>query len=127
MAEATVPAELGARTDAAGHLLAAAEPLAALQLRCGGTVPGPIAIPDLAELVARAGAYRLRLARAIAAEDGHETVRAWAEVVPEVDAAVRRVVESVAPYPPFPPALAREFDVVEIRRTWTFDTAVRLQ
>ena len=47
--------------------------------------------------------------------------------VPEIDAAVRRVVESVAPYPPFPPALAREFDVVEIRRTWTFDTAVRLQ
>ena len=46
--------------------------------------------------------------------------------VPEIDAAVRRVVESVAPYPPFPPVLAREYDVVEIRRTWTFDTAVRL-
>jgi len=47
--------------------------------------------------------------------------------VAEVDAAVRRVVEGVAPFPPFPPALSREFDVVEIRRSWTFDTAVRLQ
>jgi len=84
---ASAPAELGARTDAAGRLLAAAEPLAALQLRCGGTLPGPIAIPDLAELVARAGAYRLRLARPIAAEDGHEAVRAWVEVVPEMDSA----------------------------------------
>ena len=25
-----------------------------------------------------------------------------------------------------PPALAREFDVVEIRRTWYFDSAIRL-
>ena len=47
--------------------------------------------------------------------------------VPEVDAAVRRVVESVAPYAPFSPVLAREYDVVEIRRTWSIDTAIRLQ
>jgi TonB family protein len=46
--------------------------------------------------------------------------------VPEIDDAVRRIVESQAPYPAFPPALAREFDVVEIRRTWHFDSAVRL-
>jgi signal transduction histidine kinase len=85
MPPASSSVELAARTDAAGHLLAAAEPLAALQLRCGGSLPGPIAIPDLAELVARAGTYRLRLARPIAAEDGHESVRAWVEVVPELD------------------------------------------
>jgi hypothetical protein len=30
------------------------------------------------------------------------------------------------PYTAFPPALARDFDVIEIRRTWQFDTAVRL-
>jgi TonB family protein len=46
--------------------------------------------------------------------------------LPEVDAAVRRVVEGAAPYAPFSPVLAREFDVVEIRRTWVFDTAFRL-
>jgi outer membrane biosynthesis protein TonB len=46
--------------------------------------------------------------------------------VAEVDAAIRQIVESQRPYARFPPALAREFDVVEIRRTWTFDSAVRL-
>ena len=44
----------------------------------------------------------------------------------EIDDAIRRIVETQRPYPAFPPALAREFDVVEIRRTWYFDAAVRL-
>ena len=47
--------------------------------------------------------------------------------VAEVDDAIKRIVDSHRPYPAFPPALAREFDVVEIRRTWVFDAAVRLQ
>jgi hypothetical protein len=46
--------------------------------------------------------------------------------VAEVDEAIRRIVESHRPYPPFSPALAREVDVIEIRRTWYFDVAVRL-
>jgi hypothetical protein len=39
---------------------------------------------------------------------------------------VRRIVQSQAPYLAFPPALAREYDVIEIRRSWHFDMAVRL-
>ena len=46
--------------------------------------------------------------------------------VPEIDEAIRRIVQSQTPYQAFPPALAREFDVIEIRRTWHFDAAVRL-
>jgi len=46
--------------------------------------------------------------------------------VAQSDDVIRRIVQSQAPYPAFPPALARDFDVIEIRRTWTFDTAVRL-
>jgi outer membrane biosynthesis protein TonB len=46
--------------------------------------------------------------------------------VAEIDEAVRRIVQSQLPYQAFPPALARDFDVVEIRRTWHFDSAVRL-
>jgi TonB family protein len=45
----------------------------------------------------------------------------------DVDEAIRRIVDSHRPYPAFPPALAREFDVIEIRRTWIFDAAIRLQ
>ncbi|VXC61585.1 conserved hypothetical protein [Massilia sp. 9I] len=47
--------------------------------------------------------------------------------VPVLDEAVRKVIASQAPYGPFPPALARQYDVVEIRRTWIFDTAIRLE
>jgi TonB family protein len=46
--------------------------------------------------------------------------------VPDLDEAIRRIVQSQMPYQPFPPNLAREYDVVEIRRTWHFDMAVRL-
>jgi hypothetical protein len=46
--------------------------------------------------------------------------------VPEIDEAIRRIVQSQVPDQSFPPALAREYDVIEIRRTWYFDVAVRL-
>jgi outer membrane biosynthesis protein TonB len=46
--------------------------------------------------------------------------------VADIDDAIRRTVQSQVPYQPFSPALARQFDVIEIRRTWYFDTAVRL-
>ena len=46
--------------------------------------------------------------------------------VAAIDEAIRRIVQSQTPYHAFPPALAREFDVIEIRRTWHFDVAVRL-
>jgi outer membrane biosynthesis protein TonB len=46
--------------------------------------------------------------------------------VAEVDAAVRKIIQNLAPYSPFPRDLAAEYDVIEIRRIWSFDTAVRL-
>ena len=47
--------------------------------------------------------------------------------VTAIDDAIRKVVASQAPYGVFPPSLARQYDVIEIRRTWLFDTAIRLQ
>lgn len=72
-----------ARSDAQDRLTSADEPLAGLQLRCGGTVPGPIAIPELREVVRKARRFGLKLARAITAQDGHEVIRAWVEAVPD--------------------------------------------
>ena len=46
--------------------------------------------------------------------------------VAEVDEAIRRIVQSHVHYQAFPPGLAREFDVIEIRRTWHLDMAIRL-
>jgi TonB family protein len=45
---------------------------------------------------------------------------------PEIDEAIRRIVATLAPYGAFPPDLASEYDVIEIRRVWTFETALRL-
>lgn len=46
--------------------------------------------------------------------------------LPALDEAVRRIVLSQERYPAFQPALLRDYDVVEIRRSWHFDSAVRL-
>ena len=46
--------------------------------------------------------------------------------VAEVDQAIERVVRRLEHYQAFPPELARDYDVIEIRRTWYFDVAVRL-
>ena len=46
--------------------------------------------------------------------------------VADIDDAIRRIVQSQLPYPAFSQALARDFDVIEIRRTWHFDAAIRL-
>jgi TonB family protein len=46
--------------------------------------------------------------------------------VAAIDDAVRRIIYGQTPSLPFQAALARDFDVIEIRRTWHFDTAIRL-
>ena len=72
-----------ARTDGRDWLIEADEPLAGLQLRSGGELPGIIATPALLELVSKARRYRLKLARAIHAQDDRERIAAWVEIEPE--------------------------------------------
>lgn len=71
-----------AESDGGDRLLRADEPLFSLQLRCGGDLPGMIAVPELLELVRKARRFGFRVARAISACDGAEMVTAWVEVEP---------------------------------------------
>lgn len=71
-----------AQTDERDRLLQADDPLAALQLRCGGEIPGVIAIPALLDLVRRARRTSLKLAQPISAQDGEDLVSVWVEVSP---------------------------------------------
>ncbi len=71
-----------ARTDAANLLVESQEPLATLQQRCGGVIPGEIAIPELRELIVKVQESGLRLARTITAFDGEEMITAWVEATP---------------------------------------------
>lgn len=74
-------------SDGEDRLIAADDLLAGLQRRCGGDLPGTIAIPSLLETVRKARRYELRLARAMGASDGDQTVNAWVEVSPREDGA----------------------------------------
>jgi len=74
-----------ARTDGEDRLLSADEPLAGLQRRCGGDLPGTIATPELLSLVRSARRRGRRLSRAVAAQDGIEAITAWIEVEPGED------------------------------------------
>lgn len=71
-----------AASDAEDRLSGAEEPLAGLQRRCGGEIPGMIAIPELLEAVRKARRFGFRLARMVSALDGNEVVTAWVEIVP---------------------------------------------
>ncbi len=44
----------------------------------------------------------------------------------ELDNIVRRIVEMSAPFAAFPPALSRNYDIVDITRTWTFGERPRI-
>lgn len=72
-----------ATSDAADRLIEAEEPLAGLQVRCGGELPGTIAVPELLELVSRARSSRFPVARAVNAQDGSDAISAWVEVEPD--------------------------------------------
>ena len=72
-----------ARSDAEDRLIEAEEPLAGLQMRCGGEIPGTIATPALLELVRKSRRFGLRLARPIQAQDEREVITAWVEVFPD--------------------------------------------
>ena len=79
------PALARALSDGDDQLVFADEALANLQLRCGGEMPGTIAVPALLEAVRKARRYQLKLARAITAQAGDESVIAWIEVEPRQD------------------------------------------
>lgn len=83
MIEAAILAR--ARTDGADRLLEADEPLAGLQLRSGGELPGVVATPALLELVRKSRLYGLKLARPISAQDEAARITAWVEVAPDAD------------------------------------------
>ena len=71
------------RSDAEDRLVMADEPLARLQHRGGGELPGMIAIPELLALVRKSRCLGLRLAQTIEAIDGDEVISAWVQIMPD--------------------------------------------
>lgn len=71
-----------ALTDARDRLLSADAPLAELQERCGGDLPGTLAIPELLALVQQARRMGLKIARSFSAFDGEAEVTGFARIHP---------------------------------------------
>ena len=96
------PAE--ARTDAEDRLLTADEPLASLQIRCGGRIPGTVAVPELLALVRKCRTYGFAIARTMNATDGEDRISAWVEIAPDKENAgcIIRVVSWMAVPLPVP-------------------------
>ncbi|MEL7197206.1 MAG: HAMP domain-containing sensor histidine kinase [Pseudomonadota bacterium] len=72
-------------TDDRDQLLTADEALADLHERCGGTLPGTLAIPELLDLVQQGRSMGLRIAREFSCFDGEEEVSGFARVRPIAD------------------------------------------
>jgi protein TonB len=45
---------------------------------------------------------------------------------PVIDEAAKRIVNLAAPYPPFPPEILENTDILHITRTWEFSTSNQL-
>ena len=59
-----------------------AEPLASLQIACGGAPDGPLAIPELSAIEAKVRAYALRLSRQFTAIGLDERISGWVDAMP---------------------------------------------
>lgn len=70
------------RVDRDGRLVEADEPLATLQLSCGGVVGGSLAIPELRAIAGKVSDLGLRLSRPFAALGEGERVTGWVDAVP---------------------------------------------
>ena len=100
-----------AQCDAGNLLSTADEPLAGLQRRCGGDLPGSLAIPGLLDLVNRARSLGLKLARRVLANDGQDEISAWVEVEPDPASgacAITVLSWQTRPLPPEDPAAVAE-------------------
>lgn len=98
-------------TDARDRLLSADAALAELQERCGGELPGTLAIPELLALVQQARRMRLKIARSFSAFDGDAEVSGFARIHPVSDGdggGCEVLVENWQRSPMSPPS-AREF------------------
>jgi len=108
-----------ARTDGMDQLITADEPLAGLQSRSGGALPGLLAVPALLALVRRVRRTRQAASRAILTVDEGRAVSAWALVMPEGDGTAIelshwQIGDDGAAEVPAPEALLRHLAEAEI-------------
>ena len=87
---------------------------------------GEMNFPDAARRLNTSAGPSLEVT--IAADGGLREVRiARSSGYAELDEAARRIVKMAAPYPPFPPELRRDVDLLRIAAPWRFDPGGRIR
>ncbi|MEP0190933.1 MAG: HAMP domain-containing sensor histidine kinase [Erythrobacter sp.] len=85
--------------DERGQLLSADQSLSDLQARCGGSIPGMLAVPELLDLVRHARTIGLAIARNFTAFDGDDRVEGMVRITPlgdDNDGACELVIENMS-------------------------------
>ena len=106
-------------TDAHDRLLSADAPLADLQERCGGQLPGTLAVPELLAMVQQSRRMGLRIARSFSAFDGDALITGFARIHPlsEADGGGCEVLvdnwQRAAPAEPASHELADKIDAID--------------
>ena len=75
------------RVDSAGRLVSADAPLLRLQQRAGAAIGQPLALPNLARLVALAQRLQRDISRPLYAADDHSDIHALVRVLPDGEGA----------------------------------------
>lgn len=111
------------RIDHQGRLVAADAPLLGLQLRAGGVLGGPLALPQLAVAARLAGQLGILVSRAVVAADGDQDLDLWIRAQPDGDA-VRIALTGWQGRPAAAPiaAPARDLDLLRAEADWLWET-----
>lgn len=110
--------------DGAGRLIEADAALAGLQVRAGGTLGGPIAVPQLSGLVRLVLRLKIVVSRGVVAADGDQDLDLWVRAAPDGDGVGLAIVgwtERPAAMPAPAPAIAREHDHLRATADWLWE------
>ena len=127
MSDVATDAPVTGRLDAAGRLIAADPPLAALQASTGGSSGGPLSVPQIAALARLAKRLGITVSRAAVAAEADEDVDLWVRAEPQGEEVAlsitgwqRRPARVPAEAPPA--AARREDDFLRAAADWTWET-----
>ena len=115
------------RVDAAGRLIAADPPLAALHANAGGSRGGPLSVPQIAALAQLARRLGITVSRAAIAAEEDEDVDLWVRAEPEGEEIALSITgwqrrPARAPVETAPAAALRDNDFLRAAADWTWET-----
>jgi PAS domain-containing protein len=126
--DSSLPSAIG-HIDAEGRLLNAEARLAELNERAGGTIGGPLAIPQIATLARLAHRLGIGISRNVIAADGEDDLELWVRAEPE-DGGVRVEVSGWQPRPSWRAAASepeRDGDFFRSAADWLWETDASLR